>query len=60
MNLIFLVGTAGSGKTSLTGGFSRWLEMQREDVMVVNLDPGATSLPYSANVDVRGTSRSRS
>jgi hypothetical protein len=53
MNLIFLVGTAGSGKTSLTGGFSRWLEMQREDVMIVNLDPGATSLPYSANVDVR-------
>jgi len=53
MHMIFVVGTAGSGKTSLTAAFTRWLEMQREDVMAVNLDPGAPSLPYSANVDVR-------
>jgi GTPase SAR1 family protein len=31
----------------------RFLEYHREDVMSVNLDPGAKSLPYSANVDVR-------
>ncbi len=53
MHLIFMVGTAGSGKSSLTATFTRWLEMQREDVMAVNLDPGAPSLSYSANVDVR-------
>jgi len=53
MHMIFMVGTAGSGKSSLTATFTRWLEMQREDVMAVNLDPGAPNLPYSANVDVR-------
>ncbi|MBM3291915.1 hypothetical protein FJY84_04475 [Candidatus Bathyarchaeota archaeon] len=53
MNLIFIVGTAASGKSNLTAAFSRWLEMQREDVMSVNLDPGAISLPYAANVNVR-------
>jgi GTPase SAR1 family protein len=31
----------------------RFLEYHREDVMAVNLDPGAMLLPYSANVDVR-------
>jgi GTPase SAR1 family protein len=29
------------------------MEMQGEDAMAVNLDPGAITLPYSANVDVR-------
>jgi hypothetical protein len=51
--LIFILGTAGSGKSELTGGFTRWMGMQGEDVMAVNLDPGAIILPYSANVDVR-------
>ena len=53
MHMIFIVGTAGSGKSALTADFTRWLEMQREDVMAVNLDPGAPNLAYSANVDVR-------
>jgi GTPase SAR1 family protein len=53
MFLIFVLGTAGSGKSELTGVFTRWLELQGEDAMAVNLDPGAISLPYSANVDVR-------
>ena len=53
MFLIFVLGTAGSGKSELTFSFTRWLEMQGEDAMAVNLDPGAISLPYSANVDVR-------
>jgi GTPase SAR1 family protein len=53
MHMIFLLGTAGSGKSSLCASFTRWLEYQREDVMAVNLDPGAINLPYSANVNVR-------
>ena len=53
MFLIFVLGTAGSGKSELTGAFTRWLEMQGEDAMAVNLDPGAITIPYSANVDVR-------
>ena len=53
MYLIFVLGTAGSGKSELTGVFTRWLELQGENAMAVNLDPGAISTPYSANVDVR-------
>jgi GTPase SAR1 family protein len=53
MYLIFVLGTAGSGKSELTGVFTRWLELQGENAMAVNLDPGAISSPYSANVDVR-------
>lgn len=53
MFLIFVLGTAGSGKSELTGTFTRWLEMQGENAMAINLDPGAITSPYSANVDVR-------
>ena len=53
MFLIFVLGTAGSGKSELTGVFTRWLQLQGEDALAVNLDPGAITLPYSANVDVR-------
>ena len=53
MNLIFVLGTAGSGKSSFTAKFTRYLEFNREDVMAVNLDPGSMILPYAANVDVR-------
>lgn len=53
MFLVFVLGTAGSGKSELTGVFSRWLQLQGEDALAVNLDPGAITLPYSANVDVR-------
>ena len=41
MNLIFVLGTAGSGKSSFTAKFTRYLEFNREDVMAVNLDPGS-------------------
>ena len=53
MFLIFVLGTAGSGKSELTAVFTRWLEMQGENAMAINLDPGTLTLPYSANVDVR-------
>jgi len=53
LNLAFVVGTAGSGKSELTAAFTRWLELQGEDVLAVNLDPGALVIPYPANVDVR-------
>ncbi len=53
MNLIFILGTAGSGKSELTGSFTSWLEQQGEDVISVNLDPGAITLPYSPSVSVR-------
>lgn len=53
MNLLFVIGTAGSGKTEFTASFTKWLEMQGEDVLAVNLDPGAIIVTYPANVDVR-------
>jgi GTPase SAR1 family protein len=49
----FIIGTAGSGKSLFTAAFSEWLKMSKQDVAVVNLDPGALKLPYSPDVDVR-------
>ena len=49
----FIIGTAGSGKSLFTAAFSEWLKMSKQDVAVVNLDPGVLKLPYSPDVDVR-------
>lgn len=51
-NLYFL-GTAGSGKSTMTSAFQSWMQSQRLDAVTVNLDPGAESLPYDPDVDVR-------
>ncbi|MCX8153856.1 MAG: ATP/GTP-binding protein [Candidatus Bathyarchaeota archaeon] len=53
MPVVFIIGTAGSGKSLFTAAFSDWLKMSKQDVAVVNLDPGALTLPYSPEVDVR-------
>jgi GTPase SAR1 family protein len=53
MFIVFIIGTAGSGKSLLTAVFSEWLKMSRQDVTAVNLDPGVLTLPYSPDVDVR-------
>jgi GTPase SAR1 family protein len=53
MFIVFIIGTAGSGKSLLTAAFNEWLKMSKQDVTVVNLDPGALTLPYSPDVDVR-------
>jgi GTPase SAR1 family protein len=53
MFIVFIIGTAGSGKSLLTAVFSEWLKMSRQDVTAVNLDPGVLKLPYSPDVDVR-------
>lgn len=50
---IYLVGTAGSGKTALTKAFQEWAQAEGLQVSTVNLDPGAEYLPYSPEVDVR-------
>lgn len=52
MNLYF-VGTAGSGKTTLTKSFKGWMDQQGYQAVTVNLDPGAGELPYSPDIDVR-------
>ncbi|MEM1556986.1 MAG: ATP/GTP-binding protein [Thermoproteota archaeon] len=53
MKAIFLIGTAGSGKTTFVKNFSEWIENKGVDVARINLDPGVISLPYTADFDVR-------
>jgi GTPase SAR1 family protein len=53
MHLTFIIGTAGSGKSLFTAAFAEWLKMAKQDVAVVNLDPGVLKLPYSPDVDIR-------
>jgi GPN-loop GTPase len=53
MPIMFIIGTAGSGKSLFTSAFSEWLKMSKQDIALVNLDPGALKLPYSPDVDVR-------
>ena len=53
MPIVFIIGTAGSGKSLFTAAFSEWLKMSKQDVAVVNLDPGVLKLPYSPDVDIR-------
>jgi GPN-loop GTPase len=53
MPIVFIIGTAGSGKSLFTAAFSEWLKMSKQDVAAVNLDPGVLKLPYSPDVDIR-------
>ncbi|MDV3103111.1 ATP/GTP-binding protein [Thermococcus waiotapuensis] len=52
MILIFL-GTAGSGKTTITASFGEYLEKNGKSVGYVNLDTGVKKLPYRPDIDVR-------
>lgn len=50
---VFMVGSAGSGKTYLSKAFSEWLDFKKLDNIIVNLDPGAEKLPYTPDIDIR-------
>ncbi|MGQ0536428.1 MAG: ATP/GTP-binding protein [Methanobacteriota archaeon] len=50
---VYLIGTAGSGKTRLAHAMKTWLSEHGLDAATVNLDPGAERLPYAPDVDVR-------
>lgn len=50
---VYLIGTAGSGKSTLTASFQSWFKLRGLDAITVNLDPGADSLPYTPDVDIR-------
>jgi len=51
--ILAFIGTAGSGKTTLTAEFGRYLEENGYSVSYVNLDTGVKKLPYRPDVDVR-------
>ena len=53
MKAIFIIGTAGSGKSLLTANLFDYYTKAGSFAGVLNLDPGVENLPYSCDVDVR-------
>ncbi len=53
MKAIFIIGTAGSGKSLLTANLFDHYTKNSNFVGVLNLDPGVENLPYTCDVDVR-------
>jgi GTPase SAR1 family protein len=53
LNLVFVTGTAGAGKSLLTASLLSWYHEKAQNAITVNLDPGVVALPYEPNVDVR-------
>lgn len=50
---IYVIGTAGSGKSTLVNAFKDWMDSRDMECVLVNLDPGADSVSYDADVDIR-------
>jgi len=50
---LYFIGSAGSGKSSLTSAFLGWIQGQGYDAVTVNLDPGIENAPYVPDVDIR-------
>jgi hypothetical protein len=50
---LYFVGTAGSGKSRLTSTFNDWMKLNGYEAVPINLDPGAESLPYTPEIDIR-------
>ena len=50
---LYFIGSAGSGKSALTGAFLGWMQRQGYDAVTVNLDPGIEDAPYVPDVDIR-------
>ena len=55
MLLNYLIGPAGSGKTTLTQEVFNYITDYNDqlDIIIVNLDPGVKYLPYKPDIDVR-------
>jgi GTPase SAR1 family protein len=50
---LYFIGSAGSGKSSLTNAFMGWMQRQGFDAITVNLDPGIENAPYVPDIDIR-------
>src|SRR5438445_2828437 len=53
MKAIFIIGTAGSGKSLLTANLFNYNARNGSFVGTLNLAPGVENLPYTCDVDVR-------
>lgn len=53
MKAIFVVGTAGSGKSLLCSKMHEYYTRNGAFAGVLNLDPGVDSLPYTPDIDIR-------
>ena len=53
MFYIVILGTAGSGKSTLTSTLYEWLHDHELVAATINLDPSVEELPYVPDVDVR-------
>lgn len=53
MKAIFVVGTAGSGKSLLCSKMYEYYTRNGAFAGVLNLDPGAESIPYTPDIDIR-------
>ena len=53
MKTIFIVGTAGAGKSLLASKIFEYYTRNGAFVGILNLDPGVENLPYTCDVDVR-------
>ncbi len=51
--VLFVVGTAGAGKSSLVTALQRWARFLEVDALTINLDPGAERVHYDPEFDVR-------
>jgi GTPase SAR1 family protein len=51
--VLFVVGTAGSGKSSLVTAMQRWSRFLEVETLTINLDPGAEQVHYDPEFDVR-------
>jgi GTPase SAR1 family protein len=53
LKIIFITGTAGSGKSLLTSRIYEYYTKNGAFASIFNLDPGVENLPYSCDIDVR-------
>lgn len=53
LNIGYILGPAGSGKSYLTRALFDWMNQVEYDVITLNLDPGVVRLPYAPDIDVR-------
>jgi GTPase SAR1 family protein len=55
MNLIYCIGPAGAGKSTLIGELVGYIQNFNQDVnlLTINLDPAVRTLPYSPDIDIQ-------